>query len=156
MTATPPDSALLELRGIVYKYGAINALREVDLSVRKGEAVCVIGPNGAGKTTLARVAGGLYRPAKGQVLIDGEPCRAALMTSWSAASAACWKPSPVRRADGHHNLELGCYRSGLDKATVEERLEKIMTLFPVLRARAQQRTSTMSAASSRWSRSAGR
>ncbi|GGO66656.1 ABC transporter ATP-binding protein [Nonomuraea cavernae] len=145
MTATAQDHALLELRGIVYKYGAISALRDVDLSVRKGEAVCVIGPNGAGKTTLARVAGGLYRPAKGEVLIGGEPLPR------SPHDVVVRGIGSV--LEGRHlfveqtvttNLELGCYRSGLDKATVEQRLEKIMTLFPVLRERAHQRTSTMS------------
>jgi branched-chain amino acid transport system ATP-binding protein len=63
---------LLEARQVGSSYGAISALRDISLTVNPGEAVCVIGPNGAGKTTFARVAGGLYRPRTGEILIDGK------------------------------------------------------------------------------------
>jgi len=145
MTTTASDGPLLDARGIVYRYGAINALRGVDLRVDRGEAVCVIGPNGAGKTTLARVVGGLYKPNDGKILIDGQPLPKRAHDV--VASGVC------SVLEGRHlfveqnvvtNLELGAYRSGADRGTVRARLEKVMDLFPVLRKRAEQKTSSMS------------
>ncbi|MEO9198757.1 MAG: ABC transporter ATP-binding protein [Antricoccus sp.] len=141
MTSVP----LLEASNISYSYGAISALRDVNLTVAAGEAVCVIGPNGAGKTTLSRVVGGLYRPRSGRVLVNGTPLprRAHEVVSRGVASVL----------EGRHlfveqsviaNLELGAYRSGVSKDVLAERLERTMDLFPVLRVRARQRTSTMS------------
>jgi branched-chain amino acid transport system ATP-binding protein len=52
-------------------YGRIRALREVDLSVGKGEIVAVLGANGAGKTTLLKALIGAIRPSGGKVVLDG-------------------------------------------------------------------------------------
>jgi len=138
-------SSLLEARGISYSYGAISALSDVTVNVGVGEVVCIIGPNGAGKTTFARVVGGLYRPSKGKVLIDGEslPRRSYEVVSRGIASVLEGRHVFVEQSVAT-NLELGCYRSGVSKEVVAERLDRTMTLFPVLRKRANQRTSTMS------------
>lgn len=50
---------------------AVWALREVDLTIRRGELVAVMGPSGSGKSTLLNLAGGLDRPSSGEVLVDG-------------------------------------------------------------------------------------
>jgi branched-chain amino acid transport system ATP-binding protein len=140
-----PVSPLLEARGVGYSYGAISALRDVDLHVNAGEAVCVIGPNGAGKTTFARVAGGLYPPKTGTITLDGRPVpkRAHDVVAAGVASVLEGRHLFVEQSVAA-NLELGCYAQKLDDATLAGRLEKILTLFPALRARAQQRTGTMS------------
>lgn len=62
---------MLELAGLTTRYGAIAALRDVDLSVGAGEVVGLIGPNGAGKTTLLATVAGLLSPSSGTVLFDG-------------------------------------------------------------------------------------
>lgn len=54
-------------------FGGTYALRDVSLAVGRGEIVALLGENGAGKSTLIKVLGGIHRPDKGQVLIDGQP-----------------------------------------------------------------------------------
>ena len=62
---------MLELRSVRAGYGGFQALFDVSLEVRHGEAVGVIGPNGAGKTTLLRVISGLIRPTAGSIAMEG-------------------------------------------------------------------------------------
>ena len=62
---------MLELASVDAGYGAFQALVDVSLEIRNGEAVAVIGPNGAGKTTLMRVISGLIRPMRGAITMEG-------------------------------------------------------------------------------------
>jgi branched-chain amino acid transport system ATP-binding protein len=64
--------SLLEIRGLVRRFGGLTAVNAVDLHVGEGELLSVIGPNGAGKTTLFNLVTGLDRPDEGQVLFDGQ------------------------------------------------------------------------------------
>jgi ABC-type polar amino acid transport system ATPase subunit len=54
-------------------FGKLEVLKGVDLSIDKGEVVCLIGPSGSGKSTLLRCINFLEEPTSGQVFIDGEP-----------------------------------------------------------------------------------
>jgi ABC-2 type transport system ATP-binding protein len=63
--------AALAVRGLVKRYGSIEALRGVDLGVAEGELVGLLGPNGAGKSTLTKIACGLVRPSSGGVEVGG-------------------------------------------------------------------------------------
>ena len=64
--------ALLAAHGLGIEFGGLRAVNDVDLSVEPGEIVSIIGPNGAGKTTLFNMLSGLYTPARGRVMLDGE------------------------------------------------------------------------------------
>jgi putative ABC transport system ATP-binding protein len=68
-------TSALELRQVSKIYGSgpteVRALREVDLSVERGELVAVMGPSGSGKSTLLTIAGSLEEATTGQVLVDG-------------------------------------------------------------------------------------
>jgi len=64
--------ALLELKGIAKHFGAIEALKGVDLAMDEGEVVGLMGDNGAGKSTLVKVIAGNFRPSEGEIRIGGE------------------------------------------------------------------------------------
>src|SRR3982751_5988400 len=63
----------LAVRGLAKRYGAVEALKGVDLEVREGELVGLLGPNGAGKSTLVKIACGLVRASAGSAEVAGEP-----------------------------------------------------------------------------------
>jgi ABC-2 type transport system ATP-binding protein len=64
-------AAALAVRGLVKRYGRVEALAGVDLDVEPGELVGLLGPNGAGKSTLVKIACGLVRPSRGSAEILG-------------------------------------------------------------------------------------
>ena len=64
-------TTLLEIRGLNTFYGESHILRDVDLTVKAGEMVCLIGRNGVGKTTLLKSLIGLLSPRTGQISFDG-------------------------------------------------------------------------------------
>ena len=64
---------LLQLHGLRVSYGGINAVKGIDLSVSRGELVCLIGTNGAGKTTTLKAIAGLLPVAADAILYDGAP-----------------------------------------------------------------------------------
>ncbi len=71
------ESELLRLAGVskVYRGGAIEvaALRNIDLSVKRGDFIAITGPSGSGKSTLLNILGCLDRPSSGEYRIEGEP-----------------------------------------------------------------------------------
>src|SRR5436190_19977878 len=69
-TMTQP---LIELRGVNKHFGRLHVLRDVSLSVVKGEVVVVIGPSGSGKSTLCRAVNRLESIDDGEILFDGQP-----------------------------------------------------------------------------------
>jgi simple sugar transport system ATP-binding protein len=64
--------ALLELSGIAKHFGAIEALKGVDMNLEGGEVVGLMGDNGAGKSTLVKVIAGNFPPSEGEIRIGGE------------------------------------------------------------------------------------
>ena len=75
LTLGDPDAAegglLLEIKGLAKHFGGLKALDGVDISVERGKVHALIGPNGSGKTTMLNVLSGIYRPTRGEVLVDG-------------------------------------------------------------------------------------
>ena len=64
---------LLELRGVGKAFGAVEAIRDVSLALRRGDVVGLVGDNGAGKSTLVKMLAGAHDPTSGAILIDGLP-----------------------------------------------------------------------------------
>ncbi|WP_084724621.1 ATP-binding cassette domain-containing protein [Streptacidiphilus melanogenes] len=66
---------LLEARGVVKRFGHVQALQGADFAAYAGEVVALIGDNGAGKSTLVGVLSGVLAPDGGEILLDGAPVR---------------------------------------------------------------------------------
>jgi branched-chain amino acid transport system ATP-binding protein len=135
---------LLEVEGLEVSYGAVRALRGVDLYVDTGEVVGLVGANGAGKSTLLRAISGLVKARRGSVKLAGTELGRAATTRIVAAGIAhvpegrhVWPDMSVTE-----NLRLGGVIVGGDSEA--ERLERVLMLFPELRDRLKQKAGTLS------------
>ena len=75
-TAASADGALVVMQGVNKWFGDLHVLRDIDLSVARGEVVVVIGPSGSGKSTLCRAINRLETIDEGQIRLDGQPLAA--------------------------------------------------------------------------------
>ena len=81
-------AALLEIRGLGKRFGAVTALEAVDLIAGRGEVHALTGANGAGKSTLMNLLAGVYAPSNGEILIEGSAVRFDSPAKASAAGVA--------------------------------------------------------------------
>jgi simple sugar transport system ATP-binding protein len=72
-TSLSKGEPLVEMQDVGKSYGAIRALRGINLTVNAGEVACVLGDNGAGKSTLIKIISGLHPHNEGVLKVDGEP-----------------------------------------------------------------------------------
>ncbi len=136
---------MLELKSIDAGYGAFQALFDVNLNVKAGEAVGVIGPNGAGKTTLMRVISGLIRPTRGSIGMEGVDVLATPPHRIVGLGIA-HVPENRRlfpRLTVEDNLKMGAFMPEA-RAKYAERLEVVYDLFPRMKERRAQLAGTMS------------
>jgi len=136
---------MLELRHVYTRYGPVECLKGISLTVKEGEIVALLGANGAGKTTVLKTISGLVRPAAGEVLFKGKNISLASPESIVRLGVA---HSPegrkiFQKLDVLENLELGAF-TRRDRAGVRKDMENIFTLFPVLRQRIKQKAGTLS------------
>lgn len=71
-TALPEGAALIEVKGLCKSFGELEVLKNVDVTVHKGEKVAVIGPSGSGKSTFLRCLNCMEDPTGGAILFEGE------------------------------------------------------------------------------------
>lgn len=62
---------LVELRNVSKSYGAVEVLRDINLSIYPGQVTCVLGDNGAGKSTLIKILAGRHEPTSGEIVLEG-------------------------------------------------------------------------------------
>ena len=139
------SAPLLELRRLTVRYGALTALRGVDLQVREGELVTLLGANGAGKSTTLRAISALAAAATGQVLWRGADL-AGLRTHRTVRLGIGHCPEGRRvlaRQTVATNLELGAWLRR-DRAGIAADLERCYGLFPRLAERRQQLAGNLS------------
>ena len=68
----PAAIPMIELQGISKSFGSQTVLNQVDLTIKRGEAISIIGPSGTGKSTILRIIAGLLAPDRGQVMVAGQ------------------------------------------------------------------------------------
>lgn len=95
---------LIRMDNICFTYSRAPVLRDVSLSVRRGEVMSLLGPNGSGKTTLIKILLGIYRPASGSVLFEGQAISA--MTPRSLARRVAYVPQFHRMVFAYRVLDV--------------------------------------------------
>jgi branched-chain amino acid transport system ATP-binding protein len=135
---------LFAIRGVQTFYGNIQALKGVDLEVHEGEIVALIGANGAGKSTLMMTTFGNPRASAGRVVFEGRD-----ITNLSPHEIAqlriAQSPEGRRifaRMTVLENLQMGATVAEPDHFIDD--LERVFTLFPILKKRINQRGGTLS------------
>ncbi len=142
--ASDPD-ILLKLEGIAAAYGKIDAVKGIDLDVRRGQIVTLLGANGAGKTTTLKTISGLVRAKAGRVVFDGNDITQ-VNPHEIARMGVVHVPEGRRVLRGlsvRENLELGAFTVA-DANLRKERLEQVFAQFPILRTRANSDGSLLS------------
>src|SRR5437868_3523641 len=72
MSGENMSANLLEVKNITMQFGGLKAVDNLSFAIPKGQLAGLIGPNGAGKTTVFNMLTGVYKPTKGEVLLNGE------------------------------------------------------------------------------------
>jgi D-xylose transport system ATP-binding protein len=159
MTATTSSAnggeALLSLRGVRKRFGAVHALNGVDFDVRAGEVVGLVGDNGAGKSTLVKVMSGIYLADEGEYRFAGERRRISGpndATTLGVATvyqdlALCDNLDVVANLFvGREELSGGPARAlrGLDEASMEKQAAELLTTLTVNLPSVRQEVGTLS------------
>jgi branched-chain amino acid transport system ATP-binding protein len=136
---------MLELQNIQAGYGNVQALRDISLTIQKGEIITLIGANGAGKSTTLMAISGIVPCRSGKILLQGKEIQG-LAPDRIVAMGVCQVP------EGRHifadltvqeNLDLGSFLR-TDKAGIRQDLEYVYSLFPFLAERRHQSGGTLS------------
>ncbi|OGI46485.1 MAG: ABC transporter ATP-binding protein [Candidatus Muproteobacteria bacterium RBG_16_65_34] len=136
---------MLEARALKVAYGAVTAVKGVDLSVQGGELVCLIGANGAGKTTTLKALAGMLAPAGGSIQYEGRAITR--LPSYERVGLGIALVPEGRGVFGRlsvfENLLLGAY-ARRDRRAIAQDLERVQALFPRLAERRAQSAGTLS------------
>lgn len=136
---------ILKVTDIHCAYDSIPVIHGISFEVKEGELVAIVGANGAGKTTTMRTIAGLMHPTHGKIEFKGEdithtPAHVMITKgiSYVPEGRRLFAKLTVRE-----NLELGAYKEK-DRKVIDERLEEVFELFPVLKERSGQIAETLS------------
>jgi len=136
---------MLEIKDLHVSYGAIKAIKGINLSVKERSIVTLIGANGAGKTTLLRTISSILKPVSGSIKFLGEETTdlppnkiVELGISQSPEGRMIFSNLTVKE-----NLEMGSY-TRKDKHNFKDDLEFIYTFFPRIKERLKQLGGTLS------------
>jgi branched-chain amino acid transport system ATP-binding protein len=127
-------------------YGRFDVVRDIAFHVGQGEAVALLGPNGAGKTTVLKAIMGLVKHRRGTIKV-GDADVSALPAHRIASGFAAIAPEGRRLfldQSVEDNLMLGAFHLRREKKRVQELLESVYALFPVLQNYRSRRSSFLS------------
>ena len=136
---------ILKVEDLRVKYGQVEVLHGINLTIREGEIVAILGANGAGKSTTLMAISGLVKPSAGRIFLDDFPLHEA--PAHEIVNRGVAQVPEGRRVFGTltvaENLRLGAF-SNRDQEQVEQIEARIYELFPVLKQRRDQLAGTLS------------
>ena len=116
----------IEVRGLVKRYGKVEALRGIDLTVQPGEMFALLGPNGAGKTTLFSILATLRAPTEGGAQVLGMDVQTKRDEIRRAMGIVFQEPAIEQRLTGRDNLQLMGLFYGLSTSAAKQRAAEIL------------------------------
>ena len=127
---------MLKIQGLNTHYGAIHALKGIDLEIHKGEVVSLIGSNGAGKSTLLSTVTGIQKASSGKVMLYDEDITniAPYQLSKKKISISPEGREVFPDLTVLENLRIGAF-SISNKGEIEKNYDRVFTLFPRLKER---------------------
>lgn len=141
---------MLTVKNLNTYYGAIHALKGVDIQVNEGEIVSLIGSNGAGKSTLVNTIAGLLRSRQGTIEFLGKDITK--VEAYDLLKEGISLSPEGREVFGsltvEENLQLGAYTIK-DSKQIKESFDFVHELFPKLKERKRQYAGTLSGGSSK-------
>jgi energy-coupling factor transport system ATP-binding protein len=129
---------LIEVKNIAYTYpGGINALRDVSLTIRKGEFVSIMGENGAGKSTLVKHFNGLLKPERGGVFVDGDDITKKSVAELSRKVGLVFQnpDDQLFEEDVEQEISFALKNFGFNEETIEKRVSWALALLDIERYR---------------------
>jgi len=136
---------MLEVKNLGVNYGAINALQEVSLTVRRGDIVTLIGSNGAGKTTTLKTISGLLKARSGEILYEGR--NVANLPPHEIVKLGISQVPEGRMVFANltvlENLKMGAYLQR-DREVIQRQMDYVFGVFPRLKERVKQIAGTLS------------
>ena len=136
---------MLKIQGLNTYYGAIHALKGIDLEIHKGEVVSLIGSNGAGKSTLLSTVTGIQKASSGKVMLYDEDITniAPYLLSKKKISISPEGREVFPDLTVLENLRIGAFSIN-NKGEIEKNYERVFALFPRLKERIKQQAGTLS------------
>jgi branched-chain amino acid transport system ATP-binding protein len=133
------NAPLLDVSGLIVRYGAITAVRGIDLQITDAETVGIVGPNGAGKTSLLSAIAGIVGPVAGRISFAGAPLSGIALEDVVGRGVALVP-------EGRHIFSALTVRENLllgatvrrDAQAVRDDIERIFVMFPILAERRHQ------------------
>ena len=136
---------MLQVQDLHCAYDGVPVIHGISLEVNRGEIVAIVGANGAGKSTTMRTIAGLMHPVGGTIRFLGEDV-SQVPANQMIRRGVSYVPEGRRlfaKLSVRENLELGAFAEK-NRTAVNERLEEVFSLFPILKARSTQVAETMS------------
>jgi ABC-2 type transport system ATP-binding protein len=120
---------MIRATGLGRRFGALWAIRDMDLEVRRGEVLGLLGPNGAGKTTTVRVLTALIEPTEGRATVDGFDVVSEPEAVRARVGILTETPGLYEKLSATANLDFFGRLYGLDTPTRADRIERYLRLF---------------------------
>ncbi len=136
---------MLEFKNVSVGYGELTVVHDVSFDVADGEVVSLVGSNGAGKSTILRTISGLLHPRKGEIHLRGEAIHRT--PPYDIVKKRVAMVPEGRQLFGRlsvwDNLLLGAYTLR-SQQEIDDSLELVLSLFPIIKDRRDQRAETLS------------